>query len=593
MKYLLLIFSFIPVLLFADNPRLPDGQESKIDSLNQLLHQSEGKEKLEILQTLTRKYLFQSSDSCIKYGTLAVNLAQELQNIDQEALACKKMGYSCYRIGDYNRSIKYYKSALEGFLEGKQYLDAAVITNFLGDVYTQKSDYTRAISYLILAEKSCDTLIRNDSLQKPVTRLYAIIYTNFGIVYHSLDSIQKPLNYFNKALHYAEKIKDSNRIAASYSNIGMIYKAWKNYNVAISNYKKALDILQLIGNWDYEIATLNNIASLYYDQEVYDSAEFYYRKALTLAKDTGDKYGLSLINRNIASINLLQGNYKLAFENANLAMEYSREVGSLSEIYSNYKLLSDIYKSKGDYKKAFHYYSQFVALKDSVSGMKTREKVADIQTKYETEKKEKENTLLKKDIEIEKRKSFYLIIVAIILIIAGMVSLMLFYFIRKNAINKKKLAESETARLEDKVAHQKRELASSTLTLSRNLEFINSLIEDIKTLSEHVDNDMAYASISRIIKKLEQQNSDKCWEEFETRFQEIHQHFYQKLYENFSGLTTNDVKLCALLKMGMNTKEICSVTFQSVRAVEAARLRLRKKLNLKNEKNLALFLQHF
>ena len=108
-----------------------------------------------------------------------------------------------------------------------------------------------------------------------------------------------------------------------------------------------------------------------------------------------------------------------------------------------------------------------------------------------------------------------------------------------------------------------------------------------------MDNDEAYASISRIIKKLEQQNSDKCWEEFETRFQEIHRRFYQKLHDNISGLTPNDVKLCALLKMGMNTKEICSVTFQSVRAVEAARLRLRKKLNLANTENLSVFLQKY
>ena len=172
-----------------------------------------------------------------------------------------------------------------------------------------------------------------------------------------------------------------------------------------------------------------------------------------------------------------------------------------------------------------------------------------------------------------------------------MISLALFYFIRKNAINKKKLAELESDRLSDQVAHQKRELAYGTLTLSRNLDFINSLIEDIKTLTEYVNNDNAFATIGRLIKKLEHQNSDSYWEEFEIRFQEIHRHFYAELHDNFSGLTTNDVKLCALLKMGMNTKEICSVTFQSIRAVEAARLRLRKKLNLASGKNLSVFLQ--
>ncbi len=160
-------------------------------------------------------------------------------------------------------------------------------------------------------------------------------------------------------------------------------------------------------------------------------------------------------------------------------------------------------------------------------------------------------------------------------------------------MNEKRLTESETKRLKERIDYQKRELVTSTLTLSRNLEFNNSLIGDVTQLTGQVNNDKAYASISRIIKKLEQQNTDKCWVEFETRFKEIHRGFYDRLHNRFEKLTSNDVKLCALLKMGMNTKEICSVTFQNVRAVEAARLRLRKKLNIDKGENLSDFFKRY
>ncbi|NOX85972.1 MAG: tetratricopeptide repeat protein [Chlorobi bacterium] len=584
MRYSFFILLILPVFLFAD-------KQSNADSLKHLLPGSKEKEKLELLQNLTRQYLFLSSDSCMKYGTLALNLAMQLQDREQEALASKRLGYSFYRTGDYDQSINYYERALENFLETKQYLDAAIITNFLGDVYSQKSDYVKAIHYYIETEKNCDTLIGKYSIQTSLKRLYAILYTNLGLLYYRLDSVQKPFVYFNKALRFADEINDSNRIAASYSNLGMMYKTMNDYDLALKNYFKSLKISQKIGNRDYEKATLNNIATLYKKRRLNDSALVYYRKAIEIANRTGDKYGLSLINRNMAELYLTKGDFQHAFELAFLAQKYAREAGSLSEVYSDNKLLSEVYQAKGDYKNAFQYYLKYIALKDSVMSAETRERIAEIQTKYETEKKEQENRLLKKDIEIEKRKSYYLIIMVTFLIIIGFIGLALFYFIRKNISNKRKLAELETARLEEKVAHQKRELTSSTLSLSRNLEFINSLINDITQLTEHVDNDKAYASINRIIKKLEQQNSDKCWEEFETRFKKIHHNFYKKLHDNFTGLTPNDLKLCALLKLGMNTKEICSVTFQSVRAVEAARLRLRKKLKLTVGENLSVFLQ--
>ena len=564
---------------------------AETDSLKHRLLFAEGSDKLEMLQELSDQYLFRSLDSCEKYSTAAIQLSQQMNDKKNEALANKKLGYAFYRTGDYNKSLGHFEKAHQLFIQTHDYLQAAILTNFIGDAYSQKSDYPKAIHYYVETEKSCDTLINIDSIQTSVKRLYAILFTNLGLLYHRLDSVQKPLDYFNKALLFAEEINDSNRIAASYSNLGMMYKKMSDYDQAKRSYLKSLRISQRTGNRNYEIVTLNNIASLYDKRGLSDSALIYYREAFQIATQIDDKYALSRINRNIAEVYFSRGNYQPAIENALQALKYAQKTGALTEIYSNYQLLADINKAKGDYEKAFQYHLQYDALKDSVLGIDTREKIAEIQTKYETEKKEKENKLLKKDIEFEKRKSSFLIILAFVLTLTGLISIALFYFIRKNTLSKKKLAELEAEKLEEKVAHQKRELATGTLTLSRNLEFINSLIEDIQALSDHVDSDKAYSSISRIVKKLEQQNSDKYWEEFEARFQEIHRNFYQKLYDNFPDLTTNDVKLCALLKMGMNTKEICSVTFQSVRTVEAARLRLRKKLGLTNNENLGVFLQ--
>ena len=128
--------------------------------------------------------------------------------------------------------------------------------------------------------------------------------------------------------------------------------------------------------------------------------------------------------------------------------------------------------------------------------------------------------------------------------------------------------------------------------MSRNLSFIRNLLTELKALSSHVDLEGlgTVKSISRSIQRLD---NDPAWEEFELRFHEVHNRFYDNLVNQFPSLTTNEVRLCALLKLGMNTKEISSVTFQNVRAIETARLRLRKKLGMESTEDLGSFLRKF
>lgn len=83
----------------------------------------------------------------------------------------------------------------------------------------------------------------------------------------------------------------------------------------------------------------------------------------------------------------------------------------------------------------------------------------------------------------------------------------------------------------------------------------------------------------------------KAWEEFEYRFQQLHSGFYDRLNQRFPGLTINERRLSAFLKLDMTTKEISDITGQSIRAVHMGRIRLRNKLGLTHtEKELFDFL---
>jgi DNA-binding CsgD family transcriptional regulator len=244
------------------------------------------------------------------------------------------------------------------------------------------------------------------------------------------------------------------------------------------------------------------------------------------------------------------------------------------------------------YKEALEQYKKYAEVKDSIYNSEKARIITELQTRYETEKKQQENKLLIKNNELKDRRisALYMIIGGFIILTISIVILIIQY--RKITLGKKLLAESEAARLFEKVDYQKHELADGALALSRNLSFIGKLLTDLKSLSNHVD-EAGTRNLASIIRNIQRLDADPAWNEFELRFQNVHTRFYDNLTREFPNLTANEMRLCALIKLGMNTKDISTVTFQNIRAIEAARLRLRKKLNLDGAEDLTTFLLRF
>lgn len=516
-----------------------------------------------------------------------LNRATELHTLlgDQKEIAyCHtNLGLLSYLKSEYAAALDHYGRASEIYQQIDDPDNYANLLNRMAMTYHSLGINDKAVTYIL------ESVREREKIGLPAK--LATGYNNTGAIYKDMGDDKKALFYYNKAYRSYIEAKDSLGIPSVLTNIGSIYITKKQLDSALTYYKQALVYSEATGDEFQSSKTRHNMGLCYQRLGQLDTAASYLMQHINYCKEIGNIEGIAQASLSLGNVYLEQGMLRKAdaFFSESILLAESKKL--LSILKASYGARSELRETEGNYKEALSYCKMYKELNDSIYNIDKAKVISEMETKYETEKKEQEIIVLHKDNELQKRNVEYLILLSAGLILLGLISLVLFYQIRKNALSKKRLAELEAARLEEKVAHQKRELASGTLTLSRNLEFFNSLIEDIRTLTEFVDNDEAFASISRIVKKLEQQNSDKYWEEFEIRFQEIHRNFYHKLHEKFEGLTPNDLKLCALLKMGMNTKEICSVTFQNVRAVEAARLRLRKKLNLNSINNLAVFLQ--
>ena len=163
---------------------------------------------------------------------------------------------------------------------------------------------------------------------------------------------------------------------------------------------------------------------------------------------------------------------------------------------------------------------------------------------------------------------------------------------------KNEVAQLQKEQLENELKHRQSELADSTMNLMRKNDMLQTLDEQMDQLSESVRREDAKAKITQKIKEIRHDiqqniNEDEGWDKFEENFNLVYDNFMKRLTGQFPDLKMNDRRLCAYLRMGLSSKEMASLLNTSVRSIETARYRLRKKLDMEQGDNLTEFIQNF
>ncbi len=143
--------------------------------------------------------------------------------------------------------------------------------------------------------------------------------------------------------------------------------------------------------------------------------------------------------------------------------------------------------------------------------------------------------------------------------------------------------------LESELDFKKKMMTENALFISRRTELGNTIVEDLRLINKETQNEYS-ERILGAISKLKNLIQGQEWKEFELRFEEDHGRFREKLILLHPDLTPNEIKLCTFLRLDMSSKEISEITQQSVRALETARSRMRKKLGLERSDNLVQYL---
>lgn len=141
----------------------------------------------------------------------------------------------------------------------------------------------------------------------------------------------------------------------------------------------------------------------------------------------------------------------------------------------------------------------------------------------------------------------------------------------------------------------RRSLAAITLEKIKTNQTIEEAVTEIRQviLSISMRDKDNRDKLKSIAFRLSNLDSEVNWDEFQMYFAKVHPDFYHRRDETHSDLTPKERRLCALISLGLSTKEIAALTFREVRSVETSRNRLRKKLEISSDVNLEDYLLKF
>ena len=328
-----------------------------------------------------------------------------------------KMGFASYYKSDYNNSIEYYKNSIRISEKIGATKSTAISLKYIGHSYIDQGDYEKAILYY---NRALDLNLRHDYKLE-----ISNCFNNIGNVYEEQANYPLALEFYNKSYDLSEKIKDTVGISKALNNIGIIYKSNQNYDKAIENYKKALKIQRKIGNKRNIAKVLVNLGIVSTRKKDYQIALHFFEDALKLSKEINDLDHISTCLNNIGDVYLLHNNnlsyqyyeeaikinieiedqpglchsyigiatayfnqkkYDEALTNILKSKKLSNKLGLISYQIDVYELLSEIYKSKGQYKKAFSSHQQFKILNDSLFNKENIEKITQLEYEYKYKK---------------------------------------------------------------------------------------------------------------------------------------------------------------------------------------------------------------
>ncbi len=367
---------------------LPAQNQHLIDSLQKVLPSVHDTIKLKILSDLSWELKNADKLKALDFAKQELELALKLNGQKAIAQGYNDVGIIYYQRGNLPEALSAYEKSLS---IREKLNDQALIASSLNKIaiiYHNMGNYAKSL------EKQLQilTIYQNLGNQKYI----AFTYNNIGELYNQQDNYDKAFEYWDKALEINKKIGDKYSLGVTYSSKAVVFEKQKKYALAIENLIKGSELFLSTDDYDNYSACVNNLGQIYRNMGQTEKGLNAYQKALEMSIKYDDAHGEAKYSCNIGLVYTDLSNYAFAESYLLKALGISKKNNIRSVERLAYKSLAKLYIKSKD-PQAMEYFQKYDALKDSIFSEESTKQIAEMQTKYDTEKKEQENQLLSTD----------------------------------------------------------------------------------------------------------------------------------------------------------------------------------------------------
>jgi signal transduction histidine kinase len=374
-----IIAAIAAVLFFACNAVA----QANADSLKQLIRQeNNSSRKVDLFFELCDIYRAANPDSCLVYAKKAIDLLQRSKDIDRIPKAELYVATYYYMMGRPDTALAMMQKNI-ALLEAKPGLQPLLGQYYssAGLCYMKMDQKKEALDRFYLALRTGEK--SNDDL----TQLKA--YNNIGWAMMELNQFEQAVSNFQKGIHFTKEkhLPETysgviyNNLASSYGSLNKTDSAYKYAQIAIEKSKSQNDI----------VSHANGLYILGTSQEkmgkLQDALESFL-KAQPLREKVGDPFFIVSDQAELSSLYAKLGKTKEGITTGLQALEMAKANNISAKLPMIYEALATNYETEKDFEKAADMYRKISALKDSMYADANPKALAEIRTKYETEKQQ-------------------------------------------------------------------------------------------------------------------------------------------------------------------------------------------------------------
>jgi serine phosphatase RsbU (regulator of sigma subunit) len=369
---------------------------------------------------LCNKYETISADSLFKYASIQLILAKKHKSVHHQIKAYTNLGVAYTRLFKFDDALACYLMARD-VIESNGRTGVSPLLGQIGYIYLRLNRKEEAYKYFKLQEST--------SLKEENYKSYLSSIVNLSDYYNTLSELDSSILILNKGL----------------------------------------SISRVHGFHDNEVIILDNIANAWYakaletnNKKLFRKVELYADTALRHHYADKDSSAIFYIYGLLGALNMETGNYAKSEDYYSQYISYSKRTQDIINLKLGLDECSALFAIQGKYNKAYQYRLMYDSINKLYVNEEANKQVEELNTKYETEKKEQQNILLKQQNDLSEDAMRQQKLITGFIIASLVASLIFGFFMYRVYSQKKKAHQLITKQKEEvelkqvEIEHQKR-----------------------------------------------------------------------------------------------------------------------------------------